>query len=106
VITRGGDGASAYRHGQAALRRPARPIALVDTVGAGDAFTSGLLAAIVRAGADRPGALAELTETAVASLVEDAILVAALTCERAGADPPTRAEVDSARQSGATRSSG
>jgi fructokinase len=97
IITRGGDGASGYRAGRAPLHRPARPITLVDTVGAGDAFTAGLLGAIVDAGADHPRRLAELADDILTGLIDEAILVAALTCERPGADPPTRAELVAAR---------
>jgi fructokinase len=93
VITRGERGACAYRAGAAPLERPAREIRLVDTIGAGDAFTSGLLGALARAGVrDAPGlAAADLVEA-----LDEAILVAALTCERAGADPPTAAELEAA----------
>jgi fructokinase len=93
VITRGERGARAYRAGAAPLERPAREIRLVDTIGAGDAFTSGLLGALARTGVrDAPGlAAADLVEA-----LDEAILVAALTCERAGADPPTAAELEAA----------
>ena len=93
VITRGERGACAYRAGAAPIVRPAREIRLVDTIGAGDAFTSGLLGALSRAG------VRDATELAAADLdaaLDEAILVAALTCERAGADPPTAAELDAA----------
>jgi fructokinase len=100
VITRGGDGASAYRRGHPTLHRRARRIELVDTVGAGDAFMSGLLGAIVSGRADSPDALAECTDEVVGRFVDQAALVAALTCQRAGADPPTRAEVDAELDAG------
>jgi fructokinase len=93
VVTCGADGAQAFRRGRAMLSRPARPIVLVDTVGAGDAFTGGLLAAIAEAGADAPAALSSLDDSTLTGLLDYAILVSALTCERAGADPPTRDEV-------------
>jgi fructokinase len=81
------------------LRRPALPIDLVDTVGAGDSFTSGLLDGLHRAdligGARREG-LATIDESTLVSVVEVAAVVAAITCSRPGANPPTRAEVDAA----------
>jgi fructokinase len=70
-------------------------VRLVDTIGAGDAFTSGLLDALSRAGVRDP---ARLAAADLGAALDDAILVAALTCERAGADPPTAAEVARARQ--------
>jgi len=99
VVTRGNRGVYAVT---AALqvRRPAMPIDLVDTVGAGDSFTSGLLDGLRRAdliGGSRRDALAEVDESTLVSVVDEAALVAAITCSRPGADPPTRAEVDAAR---------
>jgi fructokinase len=94
VITTGERGASAYRAGEAPLLRPARTIELVDTIGAGDAFMSGLLGALAAGGITDAGGLAAVD---LAGPLDEAILAAALTCERAGADPPTAAEIELAR---------
>ena len=96
VVTRGAVGVYAVSAGLE-LRRPAVPIDLVDTVGAGDSFTSGLLEALNRAdlvGGSRREALAAIDESTLASVVDAAALTAAITCSRPGADPPTRSEVD------------
>jgi fructokinase len=96
VVTRGGMGVYAVCAGLE-LHRPAVPIDLVDTVGAGDSFTSGLLEALHRAdliGASRREAIAAIDESTLTSVVDAAALVAAITCSRPGANPPTRAEVD------------
>jgi fructokinase len=96
VVTRGGMGVYAACAGLE-LHRPAVPIDLVDTVGAGDSFTSGLLEALYRAdliGGSRREAVAAIDESTLASVVDAAALTAAITCSRPGADPPTRAEVD------------
>jgi fructokinase len=95
VITRGAGGAVGYRRGAEPLERPARPVRLVDTIGAGDAFTSGLLDALARTGVRDPVSLAAAD---LGAALDEAILAAALTCERAGADPPTAAELVRARQ--------
>lgn len=98
VVTRGGAGAYAVSAGLE-LRRAAVPIDLVDTVGAGDSFTSGLLDGLLRAdliGGARRDALATIDEATLGSVVDAAALIAAITCSRPGADPPTRAEVDAA----------
>jgi fructokinase len=95
VITRGAGGAVAYRRAADPLERPARPVRLVDTIGAGDAFTAGLLDALARAGVRDA---ASLGTADLGGALDEAVLVAALTCERAGADPPTAAEVAAARQ--------
>jgi fructokinase len=92
VVTYGGDGALAVTR-RGVVRRPARKVPVVDTVGAGDAFTAGLLSGL----ADRDwldqGRLGELDGADLAEVLDEAILIAGLTCTRAGADPPTRAEV-------------
>jgi fructokinase len=102
VVTRGGAGVYAVA-ANVELRREAVPIDLVDTVGAGDSFTSGLLDGLHRAdlvGAARRDALAGIDRATLASVVEEAALIAAITCSRPGADPPTRAELDAALAAG------
>jgi fructokinase len=98
VVTRGGAGVYAVSAGLE-LHRRAVPLDLVDTVGAGDSFTSGLLDGLRRAdlvGGARRDALAAIDEATLGSVVDAAALIAAITCSRPGADPPTRAEVDAA----------
>lgn len=92
VVTLGGDGAVALRAGGEQVRRPSPPVTVVDTVGAGDAFSSGLLGALAERGA-LAGAGAGLSDVDLAPVLERAALVAALTCARPGADPPTLDEV-------------
>ena len=92
-VTLGPGGAFVARPG-GDLHRPAPEVLVVDTVGAGDAFMAGLLSALVRAGVADPAALARLEPPAVETIVDEAIAAAALTCTRAGANPPTRAELD------------
>jgi fructokinase len=96
VVTRGGVGAYAVS-ANVEVHRTAVPIDLVDTVGAGDSFTSGLLEALHRAdliGGSRREAVAAIDESTLASVVDAAALTAAITCSRPGADPPTRVEID------------
>ena len=64
-------------------------VEVVDTVGAGDAFGGAFLAWWTEQGLERSA----LTDRdAVADAVTHGVGVAALTCQRAGAEPPTRAE--------------
>jgi fructokinase len=96
VVTRGGAGVYAVS-ARLELRRGAVPIDLVDTVGAGDSFTSGLLDGLHRAdliGGARRDALAAIDEATLGSVIDAAVQVAAITCSKPGADPPTRADVD------------
>jgi fructokinase len=67
-------------------------VRVVDTVGAGDAFGAGFLAAWTAAGRGR-GDLDD--EAALAAATRFAIEVGALTTTRAGAEPPTLAELTS-----------
>jgi fructokinase len=97
VLTRGTDGATAMARGGARVDLPARPVDVVDTVGAGDAFTAGLLDGLGRQGLLGPGGpdrLAGCNATSLRGALERATVVAALTCARRGADPPTAAEVE------------
>jgi len=96
VVTLGSGGAVALPAGGGQLARPAPPVTVVDTVGAGDAFMSGLLAALADRGALRPRA--DLSGVDVAAVLDRACLVAALTCARAGADPPTLDDVRAAER--------
>jgi fructokinase len=94
IVTRGGDGSTAFVEGAAPVQRPVYPARVVDTVGAGDAFTSGLLDALRRREITAPQRLDELRRPdTLSEIVDEAALVAALTCTRAGADPPRFDEV-------------
>jgi fructokinase len=99
VVTRGGQGVFAVT-AELELERPATPIDLVDTVGAGDSFTSGLLDGLRRAdliGGAHRDALATIDEATLVSILDEGSLCAAITCSRPGANPPTLAELDAAR---------
>jgi fructokinase len=96
VVTDGADGAIAYREGAAPLRRPGRAVEVVDTIGAGDAFTAGLLSGLLRRDVHHSERLAEMSDADVADVIDEAVLVSSLTCERAGADPPRLAKPRSA----------
>ena len=96
VVTLGGSGAVALPLGGQEVRRNAPPVTVVDTVGAGDAFSSGLLGALADRDALGPGARPERVD--LAEVLDRACLVAALTCARAGANPPTLADVHAAER--------
>ncbi len=66
-------------------------VAVVDTVGAGDAFGGGFLAAWIGSGRGR----VELDDgdEALHAATAHAVRVASFTCTRAGAEPPTAAEL-------------
>jgi fructokinase len=89
LVTRGGEGALVVTAG--AVREVAAPrVAVVDTIGAGDAFMGAFLARWRERGLPRSG-LADLD--ALEEAAAFACRVAAITCSRAGADPPRRDEL-------------
>lgn len=90
VVTLGADGALAARPGRGLLTRAGWPARVVDTVGAGDAFTAGLLAALYEGGRLTAEGLTILGDDALEEALSFAARVAGVTCERAGADPPYR----------------
>lgn len=96
VVTRGGDGATAYtRDGE--ISRPTPPTDMVDTVGAGDAFMSGLIDALAGRDLLAPAGVAGLSLEQLGEILDDAALVASMTCAKAGANPPRRHELDARR---------
>lgn len=87
VVTAAELGATAYA-GETEVHRDAVAVDVADTIGAGDAFTAGLLQALLE-GERLGGRLTALTPAEVGTALEHAATVAALTCTRTGADPPT-----------------
>jgi len=84
VVTRGGQGAVAVHDGLVTVCA-APPVTVADTVGAGDAFTTGLLSHL---GGD-------LSVESVTRAMRYASATAAAVCARPGALPPPSAEVES-----------
>lgn len=96
AVTLGGDGVLAGTVGGVRARRPGVPVAVVDTVGAGDTFSAALLAGLYHRGllgAGQRAGLRALDADALDALLDLAARAAAITCSRRGADPPTAAEL-------------
>ena len=85
LVTRGADGATVVSTGGVATVRAPR-VTVVDTIGAGDAFSAGFLAWWRHRGLGRKD-LADLDTAAEAA--QFACLVAGRTVERPGASPPS-----------------
>ncbi|HVZ01187.1 MAG TPA: carbohydrate kinase [Dongiaceae bacterium] len=94
VVTLGADGAMALMGG-GKVAVPGRKVKVVDTVGAGDSFHSALVAGLHDRGSLTLDGLAKLDLEAVRTLLNRATAAAAITCNRAGANPPTKAELES-----------
>jgi fructokinase len=98
AVTMGDRGAAAVCAAGVA-RVAARPVQVVDTVGAGDAFMVGLIDALWGRGllgAQRRAELAGIDLDAMTAALEGAGDAAALTVAQAGADLPDRAALDAA----------
>lgn len=92
VVTSGVDGCAARTSTGLGARAPGHSVRVEDTIGAGDAFMSGLLSALADLDCLSAAALLSLSAADLESALQQATVVSALTCTRAGADPPTRAE--------------
>lgn len=93
LVTQGEHGARASTPlGSTSVEAPR--VAVVDTVGAGDAFMSGALAHLHERRLLTRDGLRSLDVSGLAELLQAACLVAADTCTRAGAEPPRRRELD------------
>ncbi|WP_439593771.1 carbohydrate kinase family protein [Microbacterium sp.] len=98
AVTMGGDGAIVgSTSGRVTV--PAARVQVRDTVGAGDTFSAGLIDAVLR----DPHLLLTPDAEALAALGRHATAAAAITVQRAGADPPTRRDLLRAVRADAVR---
>ncbi len=96
VVTHGAGGAFAVTAGGARLQLPALPVDVVDTVGAGDSFMSGLIDGLWTEGllgGSQRAALKAIDADTLQRVLERCLRIAAITVSRAGANPPRRAEL-------------
>ncbi|MEU9226312.1 carbohydrate kinase [Streptomyces massasporeus] len=93
VITRGGDGLTAFTaDGEYAV--PGERVEVVDTIGAGDTVNAALLHGLAVRDALSARALAGLGSAGWTELLGFAARAAAVTCSRAGAEPPYAHELE------------
>ena len=83
VLTEGAGGATVFSAGTTA-HLPAAPVDVVDTIGAGDAFSAGFLASWLGNAPDAPAAIVDA--------MAFAIRVAGVACTAPGATPPANLE--------------
>jgi len=86
-VTEGAAGAHAFTADQA-IFAPGLPVTVADTVGAGDTFNAGILAALHRAGALTKAGVAALDAGTLQAALDLGNRAAAVTVSRAGANPP------------------
>ena len=95
LITRGAEGASAFT-AQGAIHAPAPRVSVADTVGAGDCFHAGFLAALHGRGALSREGISKLSKKGLYACLIRAIAAASLNVTREGTNPPEAAEIDAA----------
>ncbi|MFM2024836.1 MAG: hypothetical protein RLZZ56_849 [Actinomycetota bacterium] len=96
LITKGSEGVDVYKDGNLLFNVPSRKINVVDTVGAGDTFTANLLAQLLEnnhLGENPTNKLMNIPHEDLHTYVHIAGIAASINCERAGAEPPTKAEL-------------
>jgi fructokinase len=102
ALTRGENGALAASD-NVVVDVPGIPVAVVDTVGAGDSFGAALVAALIDDGVFGLRTTRGLDAEALSRALRYAVAASALTCIRAGAVPPSRSEIEAQlRELGAT----
>lgn len=96
VVSQGSQGLKLYTPTtSASVRAPKVPVS--DTIGAGDSLMSALIDGMSKMsvlGAEDRASLAKISQQGLASLGAYAAAAAAITVTRAGANPPTRAELN------------
>ncbi|MFJ9349514.1 carbohydrate kinase [Streptomyces sp. NPDC101237] len=95
VITHGGEGLSAFTPDGTVYAVPGEGVDVVDTIGAGDTVNAALLHGLAAQDALSAEALAGLDADGWTGLLRFAARAAAITCSRAGAEPPYAAELGS-----------
>lgn len=92
LITEGARGAHGFSAGHSTFS-PARKVVVADTVGAGDTFNAGVLAALAPDGVLTKTALDALSVDQLAAALDMGVAAAAVTVSRPGANPPWAAEL-------------
>jgi fructokinase len=94
LITQGGDGATAY-HADYTVHVPTDPVDLSnsDTIGAGDTFNAGVLAALHENGLLSKSVIAGLSKVDATRALSYGMKTARITVSRKGANPPWKHEL-------------
>jgi fructokinase len=93
IVTRGAEGCEIFTPSWAETRRGS-VVEVVDTVGAGDTFTGGILFGLHEGNIRTRASLASMDKATFLEIADIALLAAAMVCGRQGADPPWRHELD------------
>ena len=95
VVLQTGGAAGARAHWQGApISAPATRVEVADTIGAGDTFNAGVLAALHAQGVLTREGIANLSPEALQAALQLGTRAAAITVSRPGANPPWKHELD------------
>lgn len=94
VVTRGGDGLTVFTRGGEEYAVPGERVRVVDTIGAGDTVNAALLHGLAERGALSADGVEALGAEGWTGLLAFAARAAAITCSRAGAEPPYARELE------------
>ncbi|MEM9433811.1 MAG: carbohydrate kinase [Pseudomonadota bacterium] len=93
IVTRGSEGATAMFGQGDQVTAAARIVDVVDTVGAGDTFNSGFLAAFFKTGELEKQNIDQISGEKIEAALSHGSHVASITVSRAGANPPWESEL-------------
>lgn len=93
VTTLGSDGATAVCRDGLEITVPAKPVSVVDTVGAGDTFNAGFLAKLAEFGDLDRNRIASVDRETLHAALEYGVVAAAYSVAQAGARPPRRIDL-------------
>ncbi|MFD8524490.1 carbohydrate kinase [Streptomyces capillispiralis] len=94
VVTKGGDGLTVFTRGGGEYAVPGERVEVVDTIGAGDTVNAALLHRLAARDALSDEGLDSLGAEGWEDLLGFAARAAAITCSRAGAEPPYAHELE------------
>lgn len=95
IVTKAEAGASLFLKDSSEISLPAQKVKLVDTIGAGDTFSAAMLSQLIELKLiNRTGLNPDTSNQQWQTLIKNSLVAAAVTCSRAGANPPSRAEVN------------
>lgn len=94
MVTKGGDGLTVFTRGGGEYAVPGERVEVVDTIGAGDTVNAALLHRLAARDALSDEGLDSLGAEGWEDLLGFAARAAAITCSRAGAEPPYAHELE------------
>lgn len=86
-VTQGAEGATGFA-ASGAVHVPTPQVTVADTVGAGDTFNAGILAALWQAGQLTKPAIAAIDDSTLRAALSLGVMAASITVSRPGANPP------------------